>query len=167
MTQNKPVSRIEARLSELGLELPRPPVPIANFLPYRITGNMVFLAGQVSEWNGALPYIGKLGAEFDVETGKRAAVICALNLLACLKLASEGDLDRVRRCIRLGGFVNCVPDFEFAPAVVNGASDLMVAVMGENGRHARTAIGVASLPRRAAVEVDGIFEIDWGMSATA
>ena len=159
MTQSKLVSRIETRLSELGIELPRAPVPIANFLPFRITGKLVFLAGQVSEWNGAVPYIGKLGAEFDVATGKRAAALCALNLLACLKLASEGDLDRVGRCIRLGGFVNCVPDFEFAPAVVNGASDLIVAVMGESGRHARTAVGVASLPRRAAVEVDGIFEL--------
>lgn len=159
MNDNQSTSRIESRLAGLGLELPRPPVPIANFVPFRIIDNLVFLAGQVNEWNGSVPYIGKLGAEFDVETGKRAAELCALNLLACLKLACAGNLDRVSRCIRLGGFVNCTPDFEFAPAVVNGASDLIVAVLGEDGRHARTAVGVASLPRRAAVEVDGIFEI--------
>jgi enamine deaminase RidA (YjgF/YER057c/UK114 family) len=153
------MNRIEAKLSELGLELPRPPVPIANFVPFAITGNLVFLAGQVNEWNGGVPYVGKLGESFDVESGIKAARLCALNLLACLKLACEGDLGRVRRCIRLGGFVNCVPEFAFAPAVVNGASDLIVAVLGEDGRHARTAVGVASLPRNAAVEVDGIFEI--------
>jgi enamine deaminase RidA (YjgF/YER057c/UK114 family) len=160
MSETKPASRIEARLAERGLELPLPPVPIANFVPFRISGNLVFLAGQVNEWNGSVPYIGKLGAEFDVEAGRRAAELCALNLLACLKLACAGNLDRVNGCIRLGGFVNCTPDFEFAPAVVNGASDLIVKVLGDAGRHARTAVGVASLPRRAAVEVDGIFEID-------
>ena len=160
MSESKPASRIETRLAELGLELPQPPVPIANFVPFRISGNLVFLAGQVNEWNGSVPYIGKLGAEFDVEAGKRAAELCALNLLACLKLACSENLDRVKGCIRLGGFVNCTSDFEFAPAVVNGASDLIVAVLCEDGRHARTAVGVASLPRRAAVEVDGIFEID-------
>jgi len=154
------MSRVEARLAELGLELPRAPMPIANFVPFTITGNLVFLAGQVNEWNGDTPYVGKLGETFDVEAGIKAARLCALNLIACLELACEGDLDRVRRCIRLGGFVNCTPDFVFAPAVVNGASDLIVAVLGENGRHARTAVGVASLPRGAAVEVDGIFEIE-------
>ena len=153
------MSRIAARLAELGLELPRPPVPIANFVPFAVTGKLVFLAGQVNEWNGSVPYVGKLGEVFDVEAGMQAARLCALNLLACLELACEGDLDRVHRCIRLGGFVNCTPGFAFAPAVVNGASDLIVAVLGEDGRHARTAVGVASLPRNAAVEVDGIFEI--------
>jgi enamine deaminase RidA (YjgF/YER057c/UK114 family) len=150
------VSRIEGKLAELGLELPRPPVPIANFVPFTVTGNLVFLAGQVNEWNGTVPFVGKLG---EVEAGIKAARLCGLNLLACLKLACDGDLDRVRRCIRLGGFVNCAPEFGFAPAVVNGASDLIVAVLGDAGRHARTAVGVASLPRSAAVEVDGIFEI--------
>lgn len=153
------MSRIEAKLAELGLELPRPPVPIANFVPFTVTGNLVFLAGQVNEWNGTVPFVGKLGEVFDVEAGIKAARLCALNLLACLKLACDGDLDRVRRCLRLGGFVNCAPDFAFAPAVVNGASDLIVAVLGDAGRHARTAVGVASLPRNAAVEVDGIFEV--------
>lgn len=153
------MSTIEARLAELGLVLPTPPTPIASFLPYRVQGQVVYLAGQVNEWNGTLPFVGKLGREFDLAAGQQAARLCALNLLACLKLACEGELDRVQRCLRVGGFVNCEPEFEFAPAVVNGASDLFVAVLGERGRHARTAVGVASLPRRAAVEVDAIFEL--------
>ena len=153
------MSAVRDRLQALGHELPRPPVPIANFVPFTVTGQLVFLAGQVNEWNGTVPYVGKLGETFDIETGVKAARLCALNLIACLELACEGDLDRVRRCIRLGGFVNCTPDFAFAPAVVNGASDLMVALWGDQGRHARTAVGVASLPRCAAVEVDAIFEL--------
>jgi len=156
------VSRIERRLGELGLELPRPPVPIANFLPFRVSGALAFLAGQVNEWNGTVPYVGKVGEAFDIEAGQKAAQLCALNLLACLKLACDGELDRVRRCVQVRGFVNCAPEFEFVPMVVNGASDLFVALLGEAGRHARTAVGVASLPRRAAVEVDAVFEIDVG-----
>lgn len=153
------MSHIETRLAELGLQLPRSPVPIANFLPFRVSGHLAFLAGQVNEWNGTVPYIGKVGGEFDVETGRKAAQLCALNLLACLKLACNGDLDRVQRCVQVRGFVNCTPDFELVPMVINGASDLFVALLGEEGRHARTAIGVASLPRRAAVEVDAVFEL--------
>jgi enamine deaminase RidA (YjgF/YER057c/UK114 family) len=156
------MSRIEARLAAMGLELPAPPTPIANFVPFQRQGGLVFLAGQVNEWNGAVPFVGKLGREFDVAAGQQAARLCALNLIACLKLACEGDLDRVRRCLRVGGFVNCDPEFEFAPHVINGASDLFVALMGDAGRHARTAVGVATLPRRAAVEVDAIFEIGEG-----
>lgn len=154
------MSRIEERLAELGLALPVPPTPIANFVPWQRAGRTVYLAGQVNEWNGTVPFVGKLGREFDVAAGQQAARLCALNLLACLKLACDGDLNRVRQCLRLGGFVNCEPDFEFAPAVVNGASDLIVALLGDAGRHARTAVGVASLPRCAAVEVDAIFLID-------
>jgi enamine deaminase RidA (YjgF/YER057c/UK114 family) len=154
------MSRIETRLAELGLELPTAPVPIANFVPWQRAGRTVYLAGQVNEWNGTVPYVGKLGREFDVDAGRQAARLCALNLIAGLKLACAGDLDRVRQCLRLGGFVNCVPDFEFAPAVVDGASDLIVALLGDAGRHARTAVGVASLPRRAAVEIDAIFLVD-------
>jgi enamine deaminase RidA (YjgF/YER057c/UK114 family) len=153
------MSRIEARLAELGLALPTPPSPIANFLPFRVSGNQALLAGQVNEWNGTVPYVGRLDREFEVDAGRKAAELCALNLLACLKLACAGDLDRVRRRLQVRGFVNCTPDFEFAPMVINGASDLFVAVLGDEGRHARTAVGVASLPRRAAVEVDAVFEI--------
>lgn len=151
------MSQIEERLAALGLELPRPPTPIANFLPFRVQGELVFLAGQVNEWNGTVPYVGKLGREFNLEQGQKAAQLCALNLLACLKLACHGDLDRVHSCVRVGGFVNCDPEYESVPMVVNGASDLFAAVLGDSGRHARTAVGVASLPRRAAVEVDAIF----------
>lgn len=153
------MSRIEERLAGMGLELPVPPTPIANFVPWQRAGRTVYLAGQVNECNGSVPFVGKLGREFDVAAGQQAARLCALNLLACLKLACGGDLDRVAQCLRLGGFVNCEPDFEHAPAVVNGASDLIVALWGEAGRHARTAVGVASLPRRAAVEVDAIFRL--------
>ena len=151
------MSAIEDRLAAMGLELPRPPTPIANFLPFRRHGELVFLAGQVNEWNGEVPYVGKLGREFNLEQGQKAAQLCALNLLACLKLACDGDLDRVRSCVRVGGFVNCMPDYESVPMVINGASDLFLAVLGEAGLHARTAIGVASLPRRAAVEVEALF----------
>lgn len=153
------MSPIEQRLQALGLELPAPPTPIASFVPFQVHGALVFLAGQVNECNGIVPFVGKLGREFDIVQGQQAAQLCALNLLACLKLACRGDLGRVKRCIRVGGFVNCEPEFEFVPMVVNGASDLFVAVLGEPGRHARTAVGVASLPRRAAVEVEAIFEI--------
>jgi len=156
---NDPLSRIEERLAALGLDLPQPPVPIANFLPYRVHGTLAFLAGQVSEWNGMVPYVGKLGREFGLEEGKKAAQLCALNLLACLKLACGGNLDRVAGCVRVGGFVNCMPDFESVPMVINGASDLFTAVLGDDGRHARTAVGVATLPRRAAVEVEAIFAL--------
>ena len=154
------MSRIEERLAALGLALPTPPTPVANFLPFRIHEQLVFLAGQVNEWNGTVPYVGKLGHEFDLAQGQKAALLCGLNLLACLKLACDGDLDRVRQCVRVGGFVNCEPTYEFVPMVINGASDLFTAAMGDDGRHARTAVGVAALPRRAAVEVEAIFSID-------
>lgn len=153
------MSAVETRLAAMGLALPVPPTPIANFLPWRRSGNLVFLAGQVNEWNGTVPFVGKVGRDLDLDAGKAAAQLCALNLLACLKLACDGDLERVVQCVQVRGFVNCDPEFEFVPAVVNGASDLFAAVYGDAGRHARTAVGVASLPRRAAVEVDAVFEI--------
>ncbi|MCU0868861.1 MAG: RidA family protein [Burkholderiales bacterium] len=154
------MSRIEAALAARGLGLPTPPTPIANFLPWRRHGALVFLAGQVNERDGTVTCIGKVGREFDIDAGRQAAQLCALNLLACLRLACDGDLDRVRACVRVGGFVNADPDFAFAPRVIDGASDLFVAVLGDAGRHARTAVGVATLPRGAAVEVDAIFEVD-------
>lgn len=153
------MNRIEAMLAELGLELPTPPRPIANFVPFRVLGRTTYLAGQVNEWNGTVPYVGKVGRELDIETGRKAAELCALNLLACLKLACDGDLDRAAACIQVRGFVNCDPEFEHVPAVINGASDLFVRLLGTEGRHARTAVGVATLPRRAAVEVDAVFEL--------
>ena len=151
------MSRVEERLAELGLALPAPPRPIANFVPWRRHGTLVVLAGQICERDGAATHVGRLGEAFDVEAGVEAARVCALNLLACLKLACDGDLDRVSACLRLGGFVHCVPGWLQVPQVVNGASDLVVALFGEAGRHARTAVGVASLPRGSAVEVEALF----------
>ncbi|MBA4263678.1 MAG: hypothetical protein C0453_01230 [Comamonadaceae bacterium] len=153
-------SRIERRLSEMGLVLPTPPTPIANFVPFQRHGQLIYLAGQVNEWNGTVPFVGKLGREFDIAAGQEAARLCALNLLACLRMACGGDLNKVQRCLSVRGFVNCDPEFEFVPMVINGASDLFAAVLGAAGLHTRTAVGVASLPRRAAVEVDAVFEID-------
>ena len=150
---------IEARLRELGIELPEPASPVANYVPFAVSGNLVFIAGQLCLWNGERRFPGKLGAAIGIPDGQQAARLCSLNILAHLRVACGGDLDRVRRCIRLGGFVNCTPDFTDMPQVVNGASDLMVEVFGDQGRHARAAVGVSSLPAGVAVEVEGTFEI--------
>lgn len=148
-----------ARLRELGIELPQVPSPIARFRPWRRSGDMIFLAGQICEWNGEVRFVGKLGVEHDVEAGRSAARICGLNLLAALHQACNADLDVVDHCVRLGGFVNCHPDFAGVPFVVNGASELMLDVFGEDGEHCRTAVGVASLPQCAAVEVEAVFRL--------
>ena len=150
---------VDARLSALAIELPRVPIPIANFVPFRRCGNLVFLAGQVCEWNGVVRYVGRIGVDYDLADGQQAARVCALNLVAALKAACGGTLDGVTACIRLGGFVNCSPQFNDIPQVINGASDLIHELFGANGSHARTAVGVANLPRGAAVEVDGIFAL--------
>ena len=151
--------QIEARLRELGIELPRPSTPAANYIPFVITGKLVFVAGQVTFWNGEIKFVGKIGADFSVEVGKQAARLCGLNLIAQLKEACDGDLDRVRRCVKLGVFVNCVDGFTEQPEVANGVSDLMVEVFGDRGRHARFAVGANALPRNVATEADGVFEI--------
>ena len=151
--------RIEARLAELGIELPQPAAPVANYVPFALSGNLLFIAGQICQWNGQLRFVGKLGAGVGIAEGKEAARLCALNILAHVRTACGGDLDRVRRCLRVGGFVNCTPDFTDMPQVVNGASDLMVEVFGDGGRHARAAVGVSSLPGGVAVEVEATFEI--------
>jgi enamine deaminase RidA (YjgF/YER057c/UK114 family) len=151
--------RIDARLQELAIELPLPAAPVANYVPYTVSGNIVFVSGQICQWNGERRCVGKLGAGVSPAAGREAARLCALNLLAHLRVACGGDLDRVRRVLRLGGFVNCTPEFTDMPLVVNGASDLMVEVFGDNGRHARAAVGSASLPGGVAVEVEGTFEI--------
>lgn len=152
-------SSIEKRLSELGITLPPPGSPAGNYVPFVIVGNLVFMAGQVAREAGKMKYTGKVGAALSVEQGQQAARLCAVNLLAQLKVACGGDLDRVERCVRLGGFVNSGPDFFDHPKVVNGASDLMVEVFGERGQHARTAVGVAALPMDSAAEVEGIFQL--------
>ena len=146
-------------LGKLGLRLPEPRSPIANFAPYTIAGKLVYVSGQIPVQDGQIAFVGKLGQEFSVEQGKDAARLCALHVLATIRQACNGDLDRVAQCIRLGGFINCTPDFVNQPEVMNGASDLLVAVLGDRGRHARAAVGVNSLPRNVAVELDAIFEI--------
>jgi enamine deaminase RidA (YjgF/YER057c/UK114 family) len=150
---------IEARLKELGIDLPDPTAPMANYVPFAVAGNLVFIAGQICQWNGELRHVGKLGGGIGIEEGREAARICALNILTHLRAACGGDLDRVRRCVQLRGFVNCTPDFTDMPRVVNGASDLMVEIFGDAGRHARAAVGVNSLPAGVSVEVEAVFEI--------
>jgi enamine deaminase RidA (YjgF/YER057c/UK114 family) len=151
--------KIEARLKALGIELPLPAAPVANYVPFTVCGNLVFISGQLCQWNGELRFVGKLGAGVAIADGQAAARLCALNILAHLRVACGGDFDRVRRVLRLGGFVNCTPEFTDMPQVVNGASDLMVEVFGDKGRHARAAVGVSSLPGGVAVEVEAAFEI--------
>ncbi|MDZ5454359.1 RidA family protein [Labrys sp. ZIDIC5] len=150
---------IDNRLAELGIVLPAAPVPAANYVPARRLGSQVYVSGQVPSVDGKDQYTGKLGSDFSVEQGQAAARLCAVNILAQLRRALDGDLDRVVGVIRLGGFVNAEPDFKEHPKVINGASDLMVEVFGEAGRHARAAVGCYSLPRNVPVEVDAIFEV--------
>jgi enamine deaminase RidA (YjgF/YER057c/UK114 family) len=150
---------IEARLKELGIELPQPQAPWANYVPFTISGNLVFISGQICQWNGEHRFVGKLGAAIGMADGQAAARLCALNILAQLRVACGGDLDRVRRVLRLGGFVNCTPEFTDMPQVINGASDLMVEVFGDLGRHDRAAVGMSGLPGDLAVEVEATVEI--------
>jgi enamine deaminase RidA (YjgF/YER057c/UK114 family) len=153
--------RIETRLSELGLELPQASAPVANYVPFTRAGSLAIVSGQVSVRNGKAKFVGKLGREISLAEGREAARLCALNIRAHLKTACGGDLDRVQRVLRLGGFVNCTPEFTEMPQVVNGASDLMVELFGDAGKHARAAVGVNSLPLGVAVEVEveAMFEI--------
>ena len=153
------MSRIEQRIKELGIELPNGSTPGANYVPTVRSGALVFISGQVSQWNGERRFIGKLGREFQIADGQAAARLCALNLIAHLRNAVDGDLDRVVRCVNLRGYVNSMPDFLSQSQVINGASDALVQVFGDAGRHARTAIGVAVLPYDVAVEVDAVFEV--------
>ena len=149
---------IEARLAELGITLPEPRPPVANYVGYVITGNLVHISGQISsDADGLIK--GKLGADLSIERGVEAARGCAISLLAQVKMACGGDLSRVTRLVKLVGFVNSTPDFIDQPKVINGASDLMVEVLGDAGRHARAAVSAPSLPLGVAVEIDAIFEI--------
>ena len=150
---------IDTRLAELGIALPEAPAPAANYVPFVVTGKLVFISGQIPFRDGALSHVGKLGAAFGVEDGRDCARVVAINILAQLRAACGGDLDRVARCVKLGGFVNSTPDFTDQPQVINGASDLIVEIFGEAGRHARFAVGAPSLPFDAAVEIDAVFEI--------
>lgn len=148
----------EENLKKLGYELPEAPAPAANYLPFVVTGNNLYVSGQISQ-NENGPIRGKLGADMGVEAGADAARRCALSLLAQAKAACGGDLSRVKRVVKLTGFVNSTADFTDQPKVINAASDLLVEVMGDAGRHARSAVSAASLPLGVAVEIEGIFEI--------
>ena len=152
-------SSIDKRLADLGVTLPAPGSPAGNYVPFVTVGDLVFMAGQVAREAGKMKYTGKVGRDLSIEQGHAAARLCAVNLLSQLKAACGGDLDRVERCVRLGGFVNSPPDFLDHPKVVNGASDFIVEVFGERGQHARTAVGVAALPLDSAVEVEAIFQL--------
>ena len=152
------MSRIENRLAEAGYTLPDAMAPVANYVPFVISGDLVFISGQISKRPAGL-VTGKVGIDLSVTEGAEAAAFCGLNRLAQLKVACGGDLGRVRRCVKLGGFVNCGPAFTDQPKVINGCSDLMVLALDEAGRHARAAVGAPALPLDAAVEVDGVFEI--------
>ncbi|NIA68755.1 RidA family protein [Pelagibius litoralis] len=150
---------IDARLAELGIELPVAAAPVANYVGYVQTGNLVFVSGQVTLKDGSPQYIGKLGDSISVEDGQAAARLCAINIIAQVKAACGGDLDRVQRVVKLGGFVNSTPDFTDQPKVINGASDLMVEVFADKGRHARAAVSAGSLPLGVSVEVEAVVEI--------
>lgn len=154
----------EARLKQIGVELPRPAAPVANYVPFVMTGNLLVIAGQLPlgpDGKLAPGYAGKLGVDIFNEAGQQAARLCAINILAQAKEA-VGTLSKIRRCVRLVGYVNVGPKFSAIPAVINGASDLMVAAFGDKGKHARAAVGVAELPLDAAVEVEAMFEIETG-----
>jgi enamine deaminase RidA (YjgF/YER057c/UK114 family) len=151
--------QIEARLQELGIALPTPAAPIANYVPYRICCTLLVVSGQVPLIDGKIAFTGKLGDRVEIEAGQHAARQCMINVLAQVKAALRGDLDRVRSVVRLAGFIACTPEFKRQAEVMNGASDLAVSGFGEAGRHARTTVGVPSLPGDAAVEVEGMFEL--------
>ena len=151
--------KIDARLKELGITLPEPPAPVASYVPTVVSGNLVFVSGQVTLSADGLKYVGKVGADISLEDGKAAARLCAVNVIAQVKAACGGDLDRVKRCVRVGVFVNATPDFTQHPEVANGASDLFQDVFGDAGKHARAAVGAGSLPRGVAAEVEAVFEI--------
>lgn len=152
------MSRVEQRLREAGFEIPAAQPSVANYVAAVEAGGLLFVSGQLPLADGQVRYRGRVGIDLGIEEGKLAAQLCALNILGQAK-AALGDLDRIARCVRLGGFVNCDANFHEQPAVVNGASDLMVAALGEAGRHTRAAVGSSALPLNAAVEVDAIFAL--------
>lgn len=151
--------RIDARLRELDIMLPPAPAPVASYVPFVTSGNLVFISGQVTMGPDGLKYVGIVGKDLTLDQGRSAARLCALNVVAQLKAAVAGELDRVRRCVKVTVFVNAVQGFAQHPEVANGASDLIVEIFGEAGRHARAAVGAGSLPRNVAAEVEAVFEI--------
>ena len=153
------MSEIEKKLGDLGIVVPEAPLPAANYVPFVLSGGLLFVSGQLPMEDGAIAVRGKLGGEVSLEEGVRAARLCAINILAVAKKALAGDWERIRSLVKIGGFVSCVPDFTKHPLVVNGASDLLAEVLGERGRHARFAVGAPSLPLDVAVEIEAIFAV--------
>jgi enamine deaminase RidA (YjgF/YER057c/UK114 family) len=151
--------KIESRLAELGVTLPEASAPAANYIPFVVTGKLIMVSGQIPMVAGKIEGVGKVGRDLSTEQAAGIARICALNLIAQAKAACGGDLDKIARVVKLGGFVNCVDDYKEQPEVVNGASNLMVEVFGDAGRHSRFAVGTNALPRGVAVEVEGVFEL--------
>ena len=156
--EDKMPNEIEDKLKSLGIALPSAAAPAANYIPFVVAGNLLYVSGQISQSSNGL-VVGKLGSNFSLEDGYSAARLCGLALIAQVKVACDGDWNRLKRVVRLGGFVNCTDDFLDHPKIINGASDLMVEVFGERGTHSRAAVGSSSLPLGVAVEVDGIFEL--------
>ncbi|MEO1138333.1 MAG: RidA family protein [Pseudomonadota bacterium] len=152
------MGNFETKLAEMGVTLPDAPAPAANYVPYVQVGDIVYVSGQISK-DGDRMITGKLGADMDVAAGAAAAKVCAINLLAQVKAACGGDLDRLVRVVKLGGFVNSTPDFTDQPQVINGASDFIGDALGETGKHARAAVSSPSLPFGVAVEIEGVFQI--------
>lgn len=152
------MSTIEARLAALGVTLPTPAAPAANYVPFVRTGDLLWVSGQIPMGPSGIEFVGKLGADADIDTGRAAARLCAINLLAQVR-AATGDLEKLVRVVKLTGFVNSTLEFADHPKVVNGASDFLVEALGDRGRHARSAVGVAGLPFGVAVEIEGIFQI--------
>lgn len=153
------MSDAAARLTQIGLTLPNPPPPGGNYLPFRRVGSLLYLPGTISSRNGEVLFKGKVGADLTLEQGYEAAKLCALNLLACVQ-AATGSLDSIKQVVSVNGYVNCMPGFADSPKVINGASDLLVALYGDAGRHVRAAVGVAGLPLNAAVEVQMLVELN-------
>ena len=151
--------QIAERLAKSGVTLPTPPAPVASYVGFTVHGGLVFVSGQLPLVDGKLTSTGLLGAGVDTEEGVAAARVCAINILAQMNIAVDGDLGRIDRCLRLGGFVASATGFFDQPKVVNGASDLIAEILGERGTHARAAVGVAALPLNASVEVEGLFAI--------
>lgn len=150
---------IENTLAELGITLPEPAAPVANYVPFMISRNLISISGQLPMGSNGLEYVGKVGAAVTPDDAVKAARLCGINLIAQMKAACGGDLERVVRIVKLGGFVNGTDDYTGQPAVINGASDLMVEVFGDKGRHSRSAVGVSGLPLGASVEIDALVEI--------
>lgn len=153
------MSQIQKNLQELNITIPQPATPAANYVGFNKSGNQIFISGQLPIEDGEVKYIGKVGSQISLEDAQKAARICAINIIAQVNLACEGDLEKVAKCVRLGVFVNADPDFTDHPLVANGASDVIANVFGDAGKHARAATGAGSLPRGVSVEIDAIFEL--------